>query len=245
MRIIPKDGITISRHTHEGSILLRYVDVEDVSEDNKKFFTDYYKTDKDPYLHMFDTISMGYIMDRRARVHVFIDDKPMAIYSFNEYIDNPYGYGKGDFLMIKYPVTQYRHTKIVRFASTDLFHMMFKSGLMKRMYALAPITTEDTDSPLKKIDIKKAPCHSVVYHTDHKNVQKYIFISKVIEGLEVPNIKIGIFEINGDIYNSMNILDYYNAAGGYSSVAAKKTAQVELLKELDSAAAKVKELING
>jgi hypothetical protein len=236
LRLIPKDGIVITRHMKAGDISIKYMDSKDTSEETQKFFKDYYKGDNDPHLHMFDRVPIGRDLDREYRVYIFINDKPMAVYSFKEFLDSPYGYGKDDFLMIKYPVAEYRHTKIVRFISTDLFHMIFKSGIMKRVYAFAPITEGNEDRPLHRIDLSKAPCHSVVYPTDHKNIQKYISIVKQID---IPEGRIGIFEISGDIYNSIDTLDYYIKARGNAETTGDHSREA-LLRDLDSAVEKIK-----
>lgn len=230
--LIPKDGIkTTWNHKLTGEVKLTYVDggyAPDIlhdsigaivrNEPNQGFFN---------AQHIFK----GNQVSRRFRVFVFQEWKMAAIYTFKEILDNPHGYGTNDFLYEKYLFPEYRQSILIRFSSADLIYFMFKSGLAKGLYCYVQLKDVEDKKLWELIDIPANPCLPRIYKSDGPEIQKYMTIDKIID---TEKGKFGILNMDGEVYNSMDLAAYHKAGEGhinYDEWLAMREIEVEKIKK--------------
>jgi len=91
-RLLPKEGICVYPNVW-------YYDVNDIPEETRASII--YSFEVDPVYKKLreegKVIYKGSVMGRRYRVYVFRNDGLVGIIVLNEILDNPHGFGKGDF----------------------------------------------------------------------------------------------------------------------------------------------------
>lgn len=228
-RFIPTKGIKIFPD-------ILYVDINDISEEKKFFYKNFFESDKDyePLAKKGREIPHGSNIDRKYCSYVFKKDSLIGIILFFEYLDNPDGYGKDDFRYTKLIMPEYRKTKYSRYAGSDMIHMILVSGIAKRLYTYS-VENKKTGTYIERIDLN-APCMGKVYPTDGP-VQQYMLISKEIKTVYGNYV---ILEFNGDIYNSMNLKKYFLTVPGRTEQLAEKW-----IKQMNHAAELMKNTVEG
>jgi hypothetical protein len=233
-RMIPKEGLLILPG-------VLYIDVNDVRPDerlaSRKMF--YEDEEYQPlYLNRKAIWKGGNLIGRRYCAYVYKDGSYVGNVVYTEKLDNPHGYGKDDFTITKWICKPYRRTKYSRYASGDLNHMLFRSGVVKRLYTYIRLIPEDPGSGLwTRIDFSM-PCIGKLYDTDGPKVQKYISIKN---SFQTPNGKYAIMELDGEIYRNMDLIEYLVAGGPNRT----RESMEEMLICMDNAAEVVKRTIGG
>jgi hypothetical protein len=235
MRLIPKDGITITRDLKTGILKLRYVDSTDVSMEHKDYLSNMFKQNT----HVIDSIHIykGSIQGHTYGYFIYENDdvNPIGSYTVIEFLDNPHGYGQNDFFSTRFLVSKYHHGhKMARYVSNDHIHFMFKSDIAKRLYAYLKHKENYEGKFFDKIDIVANPCLAITYPTDGPTIQTYISFPKMID---TTKGKFVIAQSDGDAYRAMDIAEYYIKA--HHTLAAQNNF-IEWLKEVDAAANLIK-----
>lgn len=194
-RLFPEGGIEIE---HGKFGVFKYMDVDDVPKVFEAIRAFYASENLPSLSHLFKGSQIGRIF----RVIAFCDDKEVGVYTYREFLDNPHGYGEGDFYTDRYVVPEFRQTPMARIVTADLTYMLFVSGLMKRTYIYLKV--KSGDDFYEKIDTTHHPCLNMRYAKDSLNRQKYFRNVKVLEdGYELR-------ESNGEIFQQLDFHQYYS-----------------------------------
>jgi hypothetical protein len=210
--MLPRGGIKTERRFSHIAYALQHVDVNDVKPAVQKMIRDHFKRDFDAYGASIEHIPTGADIGRQFRVYNLKDSNIIAVRSFYEMLNNPHGYGVGDFLAMTYVLPEFHNSYLLRAAAADIFYIAFKTGLMKRIYAYIKmqdsLDVSQEPNPWSRIDDKMAHCLGKSYKTNNDNpyVAKYINVSKTIE---TDKGRYSIFEVNAEPYNQMDLRDYY------------------------------------
>jgi hypothetical protein len=236
-RMLPRGGIETERRFTHTSYKLLHIDVNDVGPSVQEEIKQTFRKDFDQYGVSIEHIPTGVEIGRQFRVYDIKDSNIVAVRSFHEMLDNPHGYGIGDFLAMTFVLPEFHQSYLLRAAEADLFHIAFKAGLMRRIYAYIKmqdsVQPETEPNPWKRIDEGVVRCLGKTFKSNTPEVQKYISISKT---LDTEKGRFSIFEVNGDIYNGMDLKDYYTTACSDWSWANLD----DLLSSLDSHADRVR-----
>jgi hypothetical protein len=231
-RLIPKDGLSIYPD-------IWYLDVFDIPKEKKertiKFFHEEDLVYKGLAGHR-NLIDRGSKLGREFCIYVMKDGKDVCNIVLKEYLDNPDGYGLGDFFIGKQVWPDFRGTIYSRYASGDLIHMVFMSGLARRLYHYSVALPNSQGNYWDRID-RSMPCIGHIFKTDGPGVQKYISIKREIPTSWKDYI---LIEFDGDIYKKMDLEEYFMSIPGRDAETVKKW-----LVEMQEAAEKVREIING
>lgn len=230
-RLLPSEGIIIFPD-------VIYKDANDISIENRTTIRTYFKYDSQ-YLSHATTINTpkGNKIDRKYCIYVYKKDKLLGCILTQEILDNPDGYGKDEFELIKLLRPEYRFTKYARYMVSDFLHFMFKSNIAKKLYSYVPAKSTTSKYFLDVMDSDKMPCIGIRYISDSIGVQKYISVKKIIDDSEQL---FAILEFDGKIYNNMNLFEYMNV------VPNRKPETINRwLYEMDNAAKQIKELQLG
>jgi len=226
-RLLPETGIIIFPN-------IIYKDVNDISIEERESTRKFFKSNTAYLSHTISVnINKGNQIDRSYCVYVYKDDDCLGCVLSQEILDNPDGYGKYDFENLKLIYPQYRGTKYIRYLMSDFLHIMFKSEIAKRLYAYVPIKLVSSSFFYDVIDIDKMPCIGKRYSSDALKVQTYINIK---HPFKCGDYDFGILELDGDIYNQMNLVEYMSKIPNRDPKIIKRW-----IKEMDHAAKLVKE----
>ena len=212
---LPREGIkTVWIHKKTGLANLSYIDGVYAPASLDDFVKAAYVGESNPAFFNCDHISKGTQRSRKFRFFAYHDWKLMAAYTYTEILDNPDGYGKGDFYHERYIFPEYRKSFLVRFASADIIYFMFKSGLAKRFYSYLQLKTQGAEGKLlwDLIDIPANPCMPLILKNDGPEVQTYLFITKK---MDTEKGRFGILETNGNLFNNMDLGAYHRAGEGH------------------------------
>lgn len=199
-RWIPKDGIEIYPN-------IKYLDINDVSQEERKNTREYFWEDKE-YKELKRRniyVNKRGIVNKRIGAYIYKEGRSLGTILGWEVIGNLDGYGEGDFSYSKLIYPKFRHTKYSRYASADFMHMAFVSGLVNRFYTYAPAKEDNSDFFYDVMDIDSIPCAGSRFESDGVKVQKYIIIKKFFD---TPAGKVVLVEFNGDIYRNMDLKEY-------------------------------------
>lgn len=230
-RLLPKEGICVYPNVW-------YYDANDLSEETRASII--YSFEVDPaYKKLREegkAIHKGSVIGRWYRVYVFRNDDLVGIIVLNEILDNPHGFGEGDFNSSKWICPKYRNTKYSRYAMSDVIHMMFMSGLASRLYSYQKAVEGTQGSYFDRVD-RSSPCLGIFYPTDGPDVQKY---RRVVCELHTEHGDYILAENIGDVYREMNLKEYFMTPPGRIEEVVDRW-----LKEMNEAARRVKEVTNG
>ena len=230
-RLLPKEGICVYPNVW-------YYDVNDIPEETRAFIIYSFKVDP-VYKKLREegkVIHKGSVMGRRYRVYVYRNDDLIGIIVLNEILDNPHGFGEGDFNGYKWICPKYWNTKYSRYAMSDVIHMVFMSGLASRLYSYQKAIEGTQGSYLDRVD-RSSPCLGIIYSTDGPDVQKY---KRLVCELHTEHGDYIVTENVGDVYRKMNLKEYFMTSPGR-----KEEVVDRWLIEMDGAAKKVKEISDG
>lgn len=207
-RLVPKEGIEITHLIDGQRRIFHFTDANDAPQIMKMAVAQIARND--PNLNFINVthIFRGSNILRSFRVYVLVQGSPCMVFSLYEKVDNPHGYGAGDFNYEKYVFPEHVSTLYPRFAANDIFNMMFALDSVKRLYGYVKVY-ENIDPKGKLwelLDVASNSCNPRLFDFDGPTVQKYASWSKF---LDTDKGKYGIMEINGDIYRSMDIEEYY------------------------------------
>ncbi|OGM10665.1 hypothetical protein A2Z67_06155 [Candidatus Woesebacteria bacterium RBG_13_36_22] len=225
-RLLPPEGVWVYPEVW-------YRDINDISMEDRMEARKYLFND-DSYkalLQYRKYIKRGSKIGRMFALHVFRKMDIVCALTMTEFLDNPEGYGIGDFYFGKVVWPKFKHTKYSRYAASDLFHMVFKSNLAHSMYSYFLVKRETTGVTFWDRVDRSIPCLGIMYPTDGPDVQKYMIIKKEVE---TGDRKCMILELNGDIYRSMDLKAYFMTAPNR-----KEEIVDKWLLEMDDAAKKV------
>jgi hypothetical protein len=231
-RLIPEGGICVYPEVW-------YFDVNDIPIKERISSKRFFREDPD-YRRLYDhrnLIFKGEKTGRRFCAYIYRDLEAVGNIVFTEVIDNPHGFGKNDFSYHKWIFPKYRKTKYSRYAISDLIHMLFISGIARRIYVYTLARKDSEGHPLwERIDFS-LPCASIIYDSDGPETQKYIFLK---QEFQTPWATYLLLEFNGDIYRSMDLKKYFMAAPGRDEKIVERW-----LKEMNEAADEVGRVMNG
>lgn len=233
-RLIPEEGVKV----YPG---IWYVDVNDIPRGLRISTKEFFFTDKmygpsvSPDVQV--VIQKGNKRGTRYCVYAFLLGKPVGNIIFQEYLDNPHGYGKNDFLYHKWIYPDYRHLKESRYIISDLMHIMFVSGAAARLYCYLNMT--DEDAPVWKRALEyNMPCRGVVYGTDSSLNKTCVAWKNVFKKRDRPDV--ALMEMSRDSYLKMDLKAHLLKPP-------HRTEKVvdRWLKEITDASHKVEEQLNG
>lgn len=230
-RLLPKEGICVYPNVW-------YYDVNDIPEETRVYIVYGFEIDS-VYKKLREenkVIYKGSIIGRRYCVYVYRNDNLVGIIILKEILDNPHGFREGDFFSAKWICPKYRNTKYSRYAMSDVIHMMFMSGLANSLYSYVKAIEGTQGSFYDRVD-RSSPCLGIIYSTDGPDIQKY---KKVVRELHTEHGDYILTENVGNVYRKMNLKKYFMIPPGR-----KEEVVDKWLKEMDEAARKVKEVING
>lgn len=203
-RLLPEGGIECI-WKYRNTYIMKYVDVQDVTPNVISGVQSSYKETMEC---SGSAVNKGSKSGRTFRIYIFQNDIPIGLFNFWEWLDSPLGYGKDDFLWQKYITPEYRYTFFARIATSDVFHLVFDSDVMNRLYTCMKVK-EEGEGFWDIVD-KSNPFISKLYPNDGPNVQKYMWWSKFII---VPKVgRFGVMEVNGEAFKKMDLLEYHNQA---------------------------------
>ncbi len=208
-RWIPQDGIEIYPD-------IKYLDINDVSIDERKRTREFFHEDKEykelKRRNIF--VRKGGVVNRRIGAYVYKENESIGTIIGWEVMNNPDGYSDGDFSYSKLIYPKFRHTKYSRYASADFMHMAFVSELVNRFYIYVPATNSDSDFFYDVMDLDNIPCAGERFLSDGLKVQKYISIKKRIDTVVGPVV---LIEFDGNIYRNMDLKEYMHMVPGRST----------------------------
>jgi len=229
-RLIPTGGLFIEPNVW-------YYDHYDVSADEVKSKRKFFDEDEQ-YKDLSSRISSirrGTTIGRKFSVYVTREGEKIGNIEFVEYLDNPDGYGKDDFMAIKWIYPNFRNTKYSRYAAADLIHFLFKSGIAKRIYHYTPVKSL-VGNYYTMVDAR-LPCVGKIYPEDGP-VQQYFFIRKT---METPSDKFALVEFNGESYLNMDLKQYIF----FTSAKTVPEHKIDKwMERMDLAAAEISRLVN-
>lgn len=217
---------------------LTYKDVNDASEEERNRHKDFF-AQSEAYKRIRQGLNVGSKTNRNFCVYAYKGPEFVGSTIMKEFLDNPDGYGENDFLYTKWVYPAFEQSKESRHMSGDLFHMLFMSGLAKRMYSYTPGRADAVSKFFFDRVDSSSPCIPNRYATDNIMLQKYISVSKEID---VDGKFYVILNMDGDTYRSMDHLAYLMAPGGPARTQEKCE---EWLKQMDLAAEVVKKYANS
>ena len=176
-------------------------------------------------------------VSRAFNIHVFKGNSKLGLIRFVEIQNHPEGYGIGDFRIIKLIYPEYRRTKYSRYVVADLVHILFFSGIAKRIYFYqrGPTGVENfTGNCYCDINQESPPCASPKLPTDDKEVSRFVSVKKVIP----TNLgySIVLYEEDGENYVRQDHKAHLMAPPGR-----KEEVVDRWLIEMNTAAKKVKD----
>lgn len=225
IRFMPQSGIQIYPN-------IVYRDANDIDYNTRNLVRLVFETDPE-YVGLrtrINFVSYTPIYGREFCTYVYKGTELLGNLVYKEITNNPHGYGHNDFLVAKRVLPEFRRTKYSRYMAGDMIHMMFKSGLAKRLYTYVIKRNDAPDEGTYwEVADFSQPCAGEQFTTDGPSVQKYISIKR-----RFPTSL--LMEFNGDVYNSMDLLKYFTATVGRTEDMAK-----QWIAEMDFAAEKVRE----
>lgn len=231
-RLIPEGGFSIYPD-------IWYLDVFDIPKEKKERTVKYFHEEDPVYKELAShrsLIDRGSKLGREFCIYVMKNERDVCNIVLKEYLDNPDGYGKGDFFIGKQVWPEFRATIYSRYASGDLIHMVFMSGLAKRLYHYSVALPNSQGNYWDRID-RSMPCVGKVFETDGPEIQKYISIKKEIP---TPWRDYLLIEFDGDIYRKMDLEKYFLSVPGRDINLVRRW-----LNEMNEAANEVKRTVNG
>jgi hypothetical protein len=199
-RLLPQEGMIITVHKSKDStekILLNLVDFLDLDPIEKIKIQETIRSDPTYALtNSFHTpIPKGELRTiYSCWITNNLDRQAIGFLSLKEYLNNPDGYGEGDFLQEKWIAQPFQRTIYSKFISLISLHLMFLSGLAKRIYAYMPAFKEDL---WQSISDEKSVCVGIPYL---KDVSKPFI--KVVKKVIGENTYF-LMEFDGEMYRSM------------------------------------------
>jgi hypothetical protein len=239
-RLIPKGGMTIYPN-------IRYIDGFDLDQQVKDEARQFFSGDREyqklmeykDYLNL-DLLPIG----KEYNVYVFKGEEKLGILRYIEYLNHPEGYGEGDFRIVKLIYPKYRRTKYSRYATGDLNHMLFYSGVANRCYAYQRSKTDDPSTIsiysffITTSTAEPPPCSSPkLLANDGPAVQTHISVKKIIPA--DPGYYVVLYDIDGYKYRELDLKKYLTAPERKQEVVDR------WIKEMNSAADLVRETANG
>jgi len=236
-RFLPKEGITISIPTDcwldaymskkppKVVASLTFIDVNDIADEEKvqKIVRD------DPTYVAINKIHRSIPKGKIGQsMQCYVKDKQstIATVTFKEYLDNPDGYGKGDFSYEKWITEPFQGTTISRLISSMLFRFIFMSGLANRLYAYVPVFSDKGDF-WEALGEKHIVCNSMIGERDSK--LPYI---QVVKTISTNAGKCFLVEFDGSKYNAMDHDKYLTAT--YPSSVARSQRLSEYATHIDN-----------
>ncbi len=208
-RLLPQGGTELIRISENAEYRVSCSDINDFPDSFNDAIRNIMRNDSDPNIASHSHINIGKEFGKTFRIYVFLNSQVIIIESLFEILDNPDGYGHEDFLLQNYIFPCYRQTKYVRWANSDLFYLMFHSGLAKRIYTYIKSKDSVSSNPFQKIDLSESPCVAKIYPSDGPLIQKYISIPKTIN---TNKGDYSIMEFNGSEYLKMDHKEYHKNA---------------------------------
>jgi hypothetical protein len=104
--------------------------------------------ESDPSLPSQSTyhVDIGTSMRLRFRLFVLKDGNPMMRVSYDELTGGPWGYGLGDFKVMRYVFPEFRGAAIVGLADCVIKYLGMKAGVFKRLYGFYKVAEGTVDS---------------------------------------------------------------------------------------------------
>jgi hypothetical protein len=189
------------------------------------------------YMPLFERrnlIPKGDIHGSRCCTYVYKSGDPVGNIILTEILNNPDGYGKGDFLYHKWIYPKYRRTKYSRYAIGDVFHMVFMSGVANHLYTYTLANNSSGTTLWEKVDLS-CPCVGVIHDSDKYLKQNYISVRRVIPTEWKTYI---LVEFDGEKYRKMDKAEYLSSNSHHDKELVDKW-----MKEMDAAAEKVRETV--
>jgi len=210
-RLIPKEGIEIAIMGKPGIL---YKDVNDINMELRQEVHNFFWGDKDyeKVRSLASPIPKGNTVKRRYCIYGWAGDELIGNVFYTEYLDNPDGYGEGDFFTHKLIYPKFRWTKYSRHISTNLMDIFFIKNLINRVYSYVPVFKEGEDWDWWSRVDQRVPCFGKMYPTDGPTVQEYMSVTKVHKGQE--GVDVLLIEMDGEKYRAMDWWKYFMAAPG-------------------------------
>ncbi len=205
-RFLPDSGVNVYPY-------ITYRDVNDIESQERHETKHFFRND--PVYHELSVrgqnIQKGSVSGHKLASYVYRNGESLGVLMFLEILDNPHGYGVEDFFFVKWIYPQYRNTKYSRYAFADLMHILFFSGIAKRLYVYAPSKIGD-GSFFDRVD-STLPCTGKYYSGDGPTLQPYISVKEEIQTEAGPYI---LVEFNGTVYMGMDLEKYFLSGPGRS-----------------------------
>jgi len=210
-RLLPSEGILIP-HGKYG--VCAYMDINDLPSTFSETVNQYRKSELP--VGGSHHILKGSTVGKRYRFFSFHDARLVGMYTYHEFLDNPYGYGKEDFFSDRYILPEYRQSLIARFITSDITHFLFTSGLVKKAYTYLKLNSDGMF--IRRNDREDAFCLNLYYPSDGEETQNYL---KLISVIKTEKGQYGIWESNATIYLEMDLVKYHSTAN--KNIAPDKT----------------------
>lgn len=218
---------------------VRYFDVNDLADEIRARTRKFFSEDKSYSEYVKNHKHMYWVSgDKGKRYCVYVWRKGVNIGNivFEEYFDQPDGYGEKDFMMTKFIYPEFRGTKYSRYTVCDITHVLFFANAARKIYAYASGTRAE-GSLFEKIDTK-APCKGPHLSIDRN--QPYLLYKKLIETEWKPFV---LMEWDGEIYKSLNIYEHMLTPPG--GMLKSEKAVREWVERLNVASEKVEMGLNA
>lgn len=207
-RIFPPGGLVIYPN-------IRYVDGQDIDQKTREEDIEYFYNDEE-YKKLAElknyTDLQDSVVEKRIDAYIYKGDKRLGIIRYVNYDKHPEGYGPKDYRIIKLIYPEFRRTKYSRYASSDLVHMLFHSGVAENCYVYQKIAKEKASDFMAFFSGNEKdapPCSVPKFGSDGPLVQIYIKIKKIYP---TPyDYSVVLYHLDGSLYRSLNLKKYLSA----------------------------------
>lgn len=221
-RLIPVGGVKITGTDPDH--LLNHVDVNDIDLATRED-VEYRVFADETFIQTIEehkTIKKGTDLDRNFSVYSYVKGDLVSFTTFFEWLDNPDGYEKNDFLRSWWIDSKYQGTKYARFIILDLYILLSLSGIANKIYAYG----KTTESSITNENVIVGDKSSVCGHTSTEDMNKvsaaggsFIKIRKIIT-TEVGNFTVGDWDC--DAYRKLDKKKFIMSVYGVDDATATK-----------------------
>jgi hypothetical protein len=204
-RLLPSGGILIKSGLHPDDDL-HYLDFNDTHRELIDSVRAIYQVDSE-YQEM-SGIVMGDAIGRKYRIYAMKAHKTIGAFSYTEILNSPLGYSSGDFFLEVYVLSEFRKSIYRKVASLTLFHLLFESDSVKRLYSVLRMKSDAVSVALDAIDFSANPCATEA--GAYSEAGAYLSIGKIIDA---KGKKFGFLEMDGETYKKMDKKKYLTDTG--------------------------------
>lgn len=211
-RFIPEEGLKIG-----SKLFLDYKDINDVDPKFREEIITFFENDeayqRTNRIIKESGVNRGSKIGRRYGTYTWIEEKFLGGWFCIEYLDNPDGYGEGDFYSYKIVMPEYRWSTPSRFLATNLLDALFLGELMNRVYSYIPVFKAGEWWDIWGRCDERVPCFGKFTSHDGPDTQKYMSVKKVFKTDEADVL---LVNYDAKTYREMDLVEYFMKQPGRS-----------------------------